>query len=477
MTDPRRRAREGESPLKKSWETVRRAFVEFLGLPSLLIVGFLLLAAVTSALDSARIVWLEPVRTTIRVVLFRDAQATSSLLSTIAGSIITVTSITFSLLLLAVQQAAGALTPVVYDQFLRRRLNQLYFGFFVGLAVFMLLILATVNRPYNPVFGATAALVLTFVALSLIIVLLYTTINQMRPVVVIETIHDHILRARRAQCGFLRRTRRVASGAATLSTPVRAAEHGYVVDVDLDAMAAALAETPEAEVVLTIAIGHYVAFEDMLATVRTTTEHAPASLVDAVRNAIRLEQQRDLDGDPAYGIDQLAVIGWTSVSTAKSNPAPGRMVLHTLRDLMARWSHEAHETHETRDRRPHEVPVVYADDVFAKLLDTFEILAVVASESMQPQTMASFVRSFVLMFGRLPPEQQPRAQRLIRSSLSALGEHVLTVELDSALTELAEALDAAHQRDLAAEVRAARQAMSASLGKLGSRATRASATG
>ncbi|UGB39180.1 DUF2254 family protein [Frateuria soli] len=472
MSDAQRHAREGESPLKKAWETVRRAFVEFLGLPSLLIVGFLLLAAITSALDSSRPGWLEPLRTTIRVVLFRDAEATASLLSTIAGSIITVTSITFSLLLLAVQQAAGALTPVVYDQFLRRRLNQLYFGFFVGLAVYMLLILATVNRPYNPVFGATVALVLTFVAMSLIIVLLYTTINQMRPVVVIESIHDHILRARRAQHDFLRRTRREASGKASLSTPVRAAEHGYVVRVDLDAMAAALAETPDAEVVLAIAIGHYVAFEDMLATIRTTTERAPASLVDAVRNAIRLEQQRDLDGDPAYGIDQLAVIGWTSVSTAKSNPAPGRMVLHTLRDLMARWSAEGHETHE---RRPPEVPVVYEDNVFAKLLDTFEILAVVTSESMQSQTMASFVRSFVLMFGRLPPEQQPRARRLIRSSLSGLGEHVLTVELDSALTELAVALDVAQQRDLAAEVRAAHQAMSASLGKLGSRATRGSA--
>ena len=157
MTDPQRLACEGDSRLKRSWETVRRAFVEFLGLPSLLIVGFLLLAAGTSALDSARIGWLEPVRTTIRVVLFRAAEATSSLLSTIAGSIITVSSITFSLLLLAVQQAAGALTPVVYDQFLRRRLNQLYFGFFVGLAVYMLLILATVNRPYNPVFDRVVA--------------------------------------------------------------------------------------------------------------------------------------------------------------------------------------------------------------------------------------------------------------------------------------------------------------------------------
>lgn len=120
------------------------------------------------------------------------------------------------------------------------------------------------------------------------------------------------------------------------------------------------------------------------------------------------------------------------------------------------------------------LPVVYTDNVFAKLLDSFETLAVVASESMQPQTMAEFVRTFVLMFERLPIDQRQRAEDLIRRSLSALGEHVLTAELSAALSDLAHALDAAGRRDTAAEVRTAQEALGASIGKLGSRATRAS---
>jgi hypothetical protein len=32
----------------------------------------------------------------------------------------------------AVQQTASSLTPVVFDQFLRRTSNQVYFGFFIG---------------------------------------------------------------------------------------------------------------------------------------------------------------------------------------------------------------------------------------------------------------------------------------------------------------------------------------------------------
>lgn len=154
-------------------ETIRRAFSEFLAVPTLMIAGFLLLAAGASAIDQGRISWLEPTRAVLKARVFADVTATADLLSTIAGGIITVTSITISLLLLALQQVAGSLTAEVYDQFLRRRHNQAYFGFFVGLALYALVTLATVNEGFNPVFSATLAFLLTCIALYLLIVLLY----------------------------------------------------------------------------------------------------------------------------------------------------------------------------------------------------------------------------------------------------------------------------------------------------------------
>jgi hypothetical protein len=86
-----------------------------------------------------------------------------------------------TLLLLIVQQSASTMTTQVFDQFLRRRSNQMYFGFFVGLAVYTLITLATVDEPFNPVFAATLAFVLTVIALFLLIVLFYATIHQKRP--------------------------------------------------------------------------------------------------------------------------------------------------------------------------------------------------------------------------------------------------------------------------------------------------------
>jgi len=468
VTETDRQADLDEGGLKRFGETVRRAFAEFLKLPSLIVAGFLLLAAGTWVLDHAEIDRLQPPRASMREYFFRDAKATSDLLATIAGSIITITSITFSLLLLAVQQAAGSLTHQVYDQFLRRRVNQVYFGFFVGLAVYALIVLATVNAPYNPVFGATAALLLTALALLLMILLLYTTINQMRPGVVIGAIHDHVLAARDRQQEWIRKTRRSPRGDGAVATAVRSARHGYVVRIDVDALAAAVEAHGAVELVLRVSVGTFVAFRDTLAEVRSDVSPTDSDgLVKAVQRAVHVEQQRDLDTDPAYGIEQLAVIGWTTVSTAKSNPSPGLLVLHSLRDLLARWSAAA-----TTDEA--EVPVVYPDDVFSRLLDAFESLSVVASESMQSQTTAEFVRTFTLMFDRLPACHRPRAEDLILRSLSALGEHVLTAELNTAISGLIRALEASGRHETAARVRAARETLGTSVGKLGSRATRVS---
>ena len=180
---------------------MRRAFVEFLTIPTLVILGFLGLGALLYYLDQMRVERDWP------TFVFGSNESISTLLGTIASSIITVTSITFSLLLIAVQQSAAALTGQVYDQFLRRRANQAYFGFFIGLALYALIILATVEPDYTPFYGASVAFFLTVIALYLLILLIYSTIDQMRPVAIIDNIRDHSLSARKTQRKLLAATR------------------------------------------------------------------------------------------------------------------------------------------------------------------------------------------------------------------------------------------------------------------------------
>jgi uncharacterized membrane protein len=448
---------------------VSRAFTEFLGAPIAILSAFVLLAALTLWLDTGAATWVAPVRAFLHNYVFGEATATSDLLGAVAGSLITVTAFTFSLLLLAVQLPAGSLTQQILDQFIRRRFNQVFFGFFLGLALYALIVLITVEPNFNPVISAALVLLLTGVALFLLVLLLYGTLNQMRPAVIVNAIHVYGLRAWEAQCALLTATRRTAQGTGPVRLPVCADRNGYVTRIDVAALArAAGAGEPEVEIDLAVTMGAYVAYQDTLAVVRAATTAAARQVGAAVPAAIRLEQQRDLACDPAYAVQQLEDIAWTNLSSSKQNPGPALLVIHNLRDLLARWS--AAPCDPAPDSPP--APVVYQDDVIARLLGVFGSLAVAASEGMQHQSLAAIAEALAIMLPRLDPRYQAAIADLSDRMLSGLGDQVLTRELQDALTALGQALDAAGCPAAAQRLQTAQSRLHQSVGVLNSRSTR-----
>lgn len=449
-------------------ETLRRAITSFLAVPTAIIAAFVLLAIGAYGLDQSDPGWARPFSSFMEDHVFGDPESTATLLGTIATGVITITSITFSLLLLALQQSAGSLTHQVFDQFLRRRLNQVYFGFFVGMAVYALIILATVDPPFNPVLGATLALTLAIAALYILLLLIHSTISQMRPSEIIKAIHDHTLKARERQLELIMKTRRSVQLAELPAVPVTLSQDGYITGLDLAAIGRAIDETSNpGEIEFLLSLGAYVAFGDTVAMVRTGQREDADRLSSIVKDSIKLHRVRQLDSDPAYGIEQLETIAWRSISTSQQNPSPGKIAIHNLRDLLARWAGE-----ESRGAEKEVLPIVYPDDVMTRLLGAFESLAVVASESMQHQTYAEIVRTFALTFDRLPLRERLRMEDLILRTLAGLGDHMLTTQLDETLTDLVGSLERAGQAATTAAVRRAQTDLASSIGTLNSRATR-----
>ena len=461
------------------WEEVARAFDEFLALPTAIIAAFIALAIATYFLDADAVAPLTPARQGLQRLIFASPEAAPELLGVIATSLITVASITFSVVLLAVQQAAGSLTSSVLEQFLRRRINQVAFGFFSGLALYALIVLATATDDHVPVLGGALALVLTAASLYLLLLFLYTTVNQILPEEIGRVIHDHVLAARRHQLGLVRRTRRrPLSDSAAARTRVYADQHGYLARIDLDGLEAAREACGAAEVFLLPSIGRFVAFGDPLAEIAGARDPDDARLHDALRRALRLERQRNLRTDPTYGIEQLANIGWTSISSSKSDPEPGLQVIRDLRDVLSRWAAAEMQPNGTPgapddvDTSARVVAVVYVDDTHGRLLDALESLAVVSTESMQHQSFAEVVNALAATFDRLTPPLQQRIEDLVRRILTGLGDHILTADVDAALAELTRTLTAAGRTDTASAVHAAHAAMRASLGAAHSRSDR-----
>jgi uncharacterized membrane protein len=294
---------------------LRRGIAEFLRLPLLITLVFCLAGVLVAVLDVTAGKG-TPLRGVAAAMVPGDNAF--EFVSAVATSVVTVASITFSVLLLAVQQTASSLTAVVFDQFLRRRANQIYFGFFVGLSAFSFLILGITRADPAPVYGAAITLVLTVVALVLLLLLIHGTIDQMRPQSVVRSIHELALRARERELILLGRTRaQRQSNPGTKERAVTVPDSGYVVSIDVDKLArTAAAAGDDVEVIAEGTLGCYLMFGDVAARLVGVAPD-DGSWDNAVRAAFGLDDIRDVRVESGYATDQLENIAWVAASSAQ----------------------------------------------------------------------------------------------------------------------------------------------------------------
>ncbi len=454
--------------LDRIMASVRRSLREFIGLPLAVVAAFLGLFALTYLVDD--LLWDQrgPAPLPWLAHLLGDTAAIASLLSTVASGMITVTSITFSLLLIAVQQTASTLSTQVYDQFIQRRSNKFSFGFFVGLSVFVLLTLGSASPDHKPILGALLSLLMTGAALCMVVILIYSTIDQMRPHSVITAIHDHTIKARAADRDMIAGTRRALRSGLSWSQTVRTDAYGVVCDVDVPAIERSTADF-DIDVEIIARVGTNVAFRDplyRLHAARPLAADGQASLIAAISAAIAIEPRRTIARDAGFGIEQLYSIAWTTASTSKQNPQPAILVCHGLRDIIARWSW-ADPIPERATAR-----VVYADQAVDDAILALAAIGVVASESMQNTLAAEVWRTLATLLDDVPAERVPALTDTVRRLLSTLGDHVLTRDLEEALSRCRHSLDGRGEPQAAGEIRAAVEALATSIGALNARGTR-----
>lgn len=447
------------------WVKVRRALTEFLLLPIFIMTLFVTLAVGSYLLDMKASAGNDPLREYLRHHLFVEPDVTANLLAVVAAGLITVTSIVMSLLLVAVQQSANAMSLDVFDQFLRRRENQFYFGFFIGLALFSMLTLATTHDQLNPVYGGTLALLLSSVALGLLIVLMYTTVNQMRPAVVIGAIKQHALSAKRRQRDLVLSTRCPPEGTSVLDErsgkPVYSRNHGHVTRIHIETIEKALRAEPEAVVTLDVRIGTFIACGDRVAAIRNARGE---ELAECVLGAIRLGYQRDVTYDAAYGVQQIEFISWTSISSAKANPGPGLEGLRALRDVLAVWTPDQVELDRERDLSNSRI--LYSDPAYDSLFDAFEALGSITAESWQHQSLSEVFKTIRSSFEMLPERGKKRFEEVILRLIPPLGKHVLTRRLEASIADLLSVLHRTGRTSTASALQEALDEMKQTVGHL-----------
>jgi len=135
-----------KAPFLKYWDYVRSSFWF---VPSLMATGAIALALAMVALDQhVTGSWLQE----FGLIYAGGADGASAVLQTIAGSMITIAGVVFSLTLVALSLASQQFGPRLVYNFMRDRSNQLVLGTFIATFLYCLLVLRTIRYAEDDTF-------------------------------------------------------------------------------------------------------------------------------------------------------------------------------------------------------------------------------------------------------------------------------------------------------------------------------------
>lgn len=246
-----------------------------------------------------------------------DAASARTILATVAGSLVTVSGLTFSITLVALQLVSSQYSPLALREFLADRVTQITAGVSVGVFAFALIVLRTVSaepEPRIPRVGVTLSIVLGVAALGLLLVFIHHTVSRMR---VDRIAADIRRRSERLVASRGRTLAESAEGATDEHVPVRAAQTGFVDRVDLDVLARSLPEDISS-VRVTVRPGDFVVTGTEVLDVATTS--VDDAVCARIRAAVVVGDERDVRADEALGLRQLADIALRALSPGINDP-------------------------------------------------------------------------------------------------------------------------------------------------------------
>ena len=361
-----------------------------------------------------------------------------ALLSTVAGSMITVAGVVFSVTIVALSLASSQFGPRLLRNFMRDTGNQIVLGTFIATFVYCLLVLRTVRgvatQEFVPSIAITGGVVLAVLSLGVLIYFIHHVSASIQVTHLITAVSHDLLRAidrlfpetlghgasepPRSQhtpppeaCGRETRT-------------VHASRSGYVQAIDSDGLMQ-LATAHDLRLHVTHRPGHFVVQGTALVTVWSGGP-VDASPAEQIQNTFILGAERTLTQDVEFAVDQLVEVAVRALSPGINDPFTAMACVDRLGEALCRLAERVLPSPDRYDA--HGTLRVIADPItFAELTDAaftkirqygrssaavtirlLETLAVIAAHTSRPEDRAA-LHHHTLLIARGAQQAFPEA--------------------------------------------------------------------
>lgn len=346
------------------------------------------------------------------------AEGCRGLLTSIAGSMVTVAGVTFSITMVAMTLAASQYTSRILRNFMRDRANQAVLGVFVGVFAYCLIVLRTIRSSdegdgFVPGTAVLGALLLAFVAIGFLIFFIHHAASSIQATSLIDAAARETLATidrlypERAADATGPHDERAAPADPDAARAVLAEANGYLTSVDLDDLRE-LAERRGLVVRLTHAVGQFVVEGSPLVCLEGGALQDGDD--ETIRSACTLSRQRTMTQDAGFGIRQIVDVALKALSPGIHDPTTAITCVDHLTAILARLAaRDLGRAHRGGDRQRR---VITVEATFASLLgECFDQIRHRAADN--AAVLLPMLRSLRLLHGRTddPTRREAIAQQ------------------------------------------------------------------
>jgi uncharacterized membrane protein len=295
-----------------------------------------------------------------------SADGARSILSTVAGSLMTITGVLFSITIVVLQQASSQFTPRVMGNFMRQTGTQLVLGVYIATFLYSLLVLRYVRgedaqaEEFIPRLSVAMSLILATACLGLLVYFIHHMATAIQAAMVIASVNEEfqedieelfpehigepLEEADQPYEEF--RQNFVRPPIATVS----ADSSGFLRSVDDQAM---IRQVPNCySIAILPQIGHFVTRGLPLVEIGGITDLTDQQ-ASGIRSAFVLGRERSRYQDPMFSIRQLVDIALKALSPGINDPTTARNAISMLGDALARLAERSF---------PERIRIVESDD-------------------------------------------------------------------------------------------------------------------
>jgi uncharacterized membrane protein len=301
--------------------------------PAIIAIIFLILSWLMLKLDFSELG--KSFKKQLNWLSLKDASTARSILTAIAGGVISLTVFSFSMVMIVLNQAASQMSNRILNSMIENRFQQIVLGFYIGTIVYALFLLSTIrditSGIYVPAISIYFLIGLTITDIFLFIYFLDYVTQTVKYETVIKRVKDQTMLAMKKHYSPIESLN--LHFPETSYKDVKAVESGYFQGIQQNSILE-LASKYNVRFEFLHPVGTYLIAGSNLVRAYGTKD-IPDEGLDELMLSIDFYDGQPIDRNPEYGFRQLAEVAIRALSPGVNDPATAVLSINALSALFA----------------------------------------------------------------------------------------------------------------------------------------------